>query len=147
MKKLVNIGFATAILAIAFMSCNDNNDDFPEINEVNRVAIDSIEIMKDSVEVDSMEVNAIQKIITYSDYAQGCEGFYGYDYQIEDFDRLVTAYKYKTNSSCGQPKALPWNFDFRPNQTGTYNFKFWKGKDSLDADVWIEKTIVVVDSL
>ncbi|WP_292010094.1 hypothetical protein [Chryseobacterium sp.] len=134
MKKLLYIGFSTLILGILTVSCN-NDDDYQTIESVDKIKIDSVKIM-----YDTMNVFAIQSIRTYSTYSSSCEGFYGYDYIHNDsLSRTVTAYKYRTNGSCAQGNHIGMNqINFRPQQTGTYTFKFWNGDNN-----WITRTIVV----
>jgi len=137
MKKTIITAIA-GILIFSLSSCNDHNSDYDQITEVNRVAIDSVKLVNDT-----MQVFAVQSIITYSDYTSGCEGFYAYDYQRDDFDRYVSTYKFKTDGSCGNSGAHPTKIDFQPRETGNYVFKFWQGKDADSNDIWLEKTVVV----
>ena len=60
-------------------------------------------------------------------------------------NRLVNAYKFKTDGACETPVAQGNKFDFLPQIKGTYTFKFWQGKDTSNNDNILEKTIVVVE--
>ena len=135
----INIKFCfTSLLVTVLFSCNDRQEGDLLIGS-DRVAIDSVKIVQDS-----MDVQTIQSIKTFSNYSKNCEGFYGYDYIYKDeMMREVTAYNFKTDAACAELVTRVSVINFRPQQVGNYTFKFWKGKDSNGADVWIEKSIVV----
>jgi len=133
MKKLLSIGFSVLFSGLVFVSCED--DDYQTVQSIGKIRIDSVKIMKDT-----MDVYSIQSIKTYSTYSSQCEGFYGYDY-IHDssLQRSVIAYKYTTEGPCTQETHVATSqIKFNPRQTGTYTFRFWNGSNS-----WITKTIVV----
>lgn len=134
MKPLFKISFAAAVLGIFLTSCKDD-DDYQTIESVEKVKIDSVKIVNDT-----MSVFSVQSIRTYSTYASKCQGFYGYDYiHTEKFEREVTAYQYFTNGSCAQTSfTAAGQINFSPQKTGTYTFRFWNGDNN-----WIIKTIVV----
>ncbi len=137
MKKLIFPAIAVSLFFIT-VSC-DNNSDYETITDVNKIAIDSAKVVNDT-----MQLGAIQSIITYSKYTSGCEGFYAYDYQRDDMDRYVTTYKYKTDGTCQTDTfSRGSKINFEPRETGTYVFKFWQGTNSANQDVWLEKNIVV----
>ncbi len=138
MKRIINIAIVSAFL-VGIVACNDRFDG-DEIKTIDKVAIDSVRVVSDT-----MVVYDIQSITTFSNYNAGCEGFYGYNYDRDQLDRYVTAYKYKTDASCTNIVAAASKFDFRPEQTGTYVFKFWKGKDQAGNDIWDSKNIVVTN--
>ncbi|MCW3167112.1 hypothetical protein OMO38_01105 [Chryseobacterium sp. 09-1422] len=134
MKAFLNIGLAVIFGGISLVSCKDD-DDYETIQSVDKVKIDSVAIVNDT-----MDVYSVQSIRTYSTYTSGCQGFYGYDYiHTGNFERDVTAYQFNTNGVCTQSTHKSANqFNFSPQQAGTYTFRFWKGDNS-----WITKTIVV----
>lgn len=133
MKKLLNIGFSVALLGLLAVSCND--DDYETIESIDKIKIDSVKIVNDT-----MDVFSVQSIKTYSTYPSQCQGFYGYDYiHDSNFGRSVTAYKYITGGPCNQNSYKGVNqINFSPQQVGKYTLKFWNGGNS-----WITKTIVV----
>ena len=134
MKSLLKISFAAAVLGVFFTSCKDD-DDYQTIESVDKVKIDSVKIVSDT-----MSVFSVQSIRTFSTYASGCHGFYGYDYiHKSDFERDVTAYQYFTNGICTQASHQSANqINFSPQKKGNYTFRFWNGDNN-----WITKTIVV----
>ncbi|KQT18251.1 hypothetical protein ASG31_05860 [Chryseobacterium sp. Leaf404] len=134
MKNLLNIGFIAILSGLVFTSCNDN-EDYETIQSVEKVKIDSVAIVSDT-----MSVFDVQSIRTYQKFTQQCEGFYGYDYaHTADFDRTITAYKFKTNANCGSGTFKTYNqINFAPKVAGKYNFKFSTGDNTF-----ITKTIVV----
>jgi len=84
-------------------------------------------------------------ITTYSKYTGKCEGFYGYDYEKDNFNRNVTSFKFKTTAACDEATvSYASKINFQPQNTGIYTFKFWQNNDA-DQDVWIEKKVVVVE--
>ena len=134
MKSLFKISFAAVVLGVFLTSCKDD-DDYQTIESVDKVKIDSVRIVNDT-----MAVYAVQSIRTYSTYTSGCQGFYGYDYiHNGDFGRDITAYQFTSSGSCSQASHKSANqINFSPQKTGTYTFRFWNGDNN-----WITKTIVV----
>ncbi len=133
MKKILL--FSTAIfVGISIFSCKD--DDYETVQSIDKIKIDSVNIASDT-----MLVNTMQNITTYSTYASTCNGFYGYDYVYKnDLNRDVTAYQYQTNGNCSNHSYVSANsIKFRPQQTGVFTFKFWTGNNT-----WLTKNIVVV---
>lgn len=134
MKSLYKISFAAAVLCLSVISCKDD-DDYQTIESVDKVKIDSVKIVNDT-----MSVFSVQSIRTYSTYASKCQGFYGYDYiYAGEFDRDVTAYQYFTSGACAQTSyTTAGQINFSPRKAGNYTFRFWNGDNN-----WIIKTIVV----
>ncbi|RNA62266.1 hypothetical protein D1631_10160 [Chryseobacterium nematophagum] len=134
MQKNLIIGCSITVLGLFVSSCNDN-EDYSIIQSIDRIKIDSVNIVNDT-----MDVFALQSIRTYSTYPSRCEGFYGYDYIYEDHSsRRITAYRYFRNGPCTQNTYVGVNqINFSPQHKGTYRFSFWNGDDQ-----WIVKTIVV----
>lgn len=137
MKNLFKIG-VPILLVFSLASCNDRLEG-DEILSTEPVKIDSVKIAQDT-----MDIFTTQTIKTYSQYNTKCEGFYGYDYQhVATLERKVISYKFKTSASCGEVATRVSQINFRPQQTGTYFFRFWNGNDTAGANIWIEKNIVV----
>lgn len=134
MKSLLKICFITSFLCLSFISCKED-DDYETIESVEKVKIDSVKIVNDT-----MSVFSVQSIRTYSTYPSKCQGFYGYDYiHSGETERDITAYQYFTNGTCPQVKYSAANqINFRPQKKGVYTFKFWTGDNT-----WITKNIVV----
>ena len=127
-----------AFVVFSLASCNDRLEG-DEILSTEPVKIDSVKIAQDT-----MDIYTTQTIKTYSQFSTQCEGFYGYDYQhIAPLERKVISYKFKTSASCGEMATRTSQINFRPQETGTYLFKFWTGKDAAGANTWVERTIVV----
>ena len=137
MKNILKLSLSV-LMVISLMNCNDRNDE-NLIQSVDRVKIDSVKIAQDS-----MDVFTIQTIKTYSNFANNCEGFYGYDYVHEDqLSRSVSAFKFKTETECGEEFARTSQINFQPQIPGNYTFKFWNGQDAAGENIWLEKTITV----
>lgn len=137
MKNIIKF-ILLVFMVVTLMNCNDRNDE-NLVQSVDRIKIDSVKIPQDS-----MAVFKIQTIKTYSNYANNCEGFYGYDYiHTKQFTRSVSAFKFKTATECGEDVARVSYINFQPQVPGIYIFKFWNGKDAAGQNSWIEKTIKV----
>ena len=137
-KKIVSVIITALGFVLFAVSCDREHDEYG-IQSVDPIKIDSVKIAQTT-----MDVFTIQTIKTYSTYPSGCYGFYGYEYLKDGLTRKVTAYSYQLNGVCAQtPRVGTSAINFRPEEKGTYTFKFWKGKDSSNQDVWIEKTVVV----
>lgn len=133
MKNLLKTGFSVLFSGLVFVSCEDI--EYQTVESIGRIKIDSVKIMKDT-----MNVNTIQSIKTYSTYPSQCEGFYGYDYiHDSNLQRSVTAYKYRAEGPCALEAHVGTSqINFSPRQKGSYVFKFWNGGTN-----WISRTIVV----
>lgn len=137
MKKLI-FPFLLVLPLVLTTSCNDRSEG-EELQSIDPVKIDSVRI-----ESDTIQLSMVLPIKTYSTYSSGCEGFYGYDYMHTDvFERKVVSYKFKTSAACSDPLVRVSQINFQPQQTGTFHFKFWKGKDNSGQNIWIEKSVVV----
>ena len=137
MKKILNVSLVLMISGMAAIACK--SDDSGDIKNVSAVKIDSISVLSDT-----MAVNTLQEIKTFSQYQSGCEGFYGYDYRYDAFNRIVVAYRYKTGDPCQSThRTFVSSLNFVPQQTGNYTFKFWNGTDPSGNDKWISRSVVV----
>ena len=125
-------------IVLSLISCNERLEG-DEIQHTEPVKIDSVKIAQDT-----MDIYSIQTIKTFSQYNTQCEGFYGYDYQhTAPLQRKVISYKFKTSASCGEIATRTSQINFRPQQKGTYIFKFWTGKNTDGTDQWLEQSVVV----
>ena len=130
---------AIFLLLLCVLRCNDRNER-AYVNSSGAVQIDSVKI-----EHDTMALFSIQAIQTFSTFNSSCEGFYGYDYiYADEFNRDVTSYKFTTEAACGEKKVHFSQINFRPQQRGTYFFKFFNGLNSAGKAIWIEKKITVL---
>ncbi len=77
-----------------------------------------------------------------------CHGFDSFYYVKEGFTRTVAiqSYIYEQNSECVtlNNQIIEKTLHFMPSETGTYTFKFWKGKDTNGVDVFEEVVIDVI---
>ncbi|MGZ5274038.1 MAG: hypothetical protein ACXWCA_06975 [Kaistella sp.] len=125
-------------IVFSLISCNERLEG-DEIQHTEPVKIDSVKIAQDT-----MDIYSIQSIKTYSQYSSQCEGFYGYDYQhTAPLERKIVSYKFKTSANCGELATRTSQINFRPQEAGTYLFRFWTGKDAGGTNTWLERTIVV----
>lgn len=133
MKSILKFVFISVFSSVLMMSCNSEEDAEPI--QISKIKVDSISIVNDT-----MDVNSVQSIKTFSTYTNSCHYFYGYDYQSPTgLEREVTAYQYSINGNCNQATYVgERKFNFNPQVKGTYTFKFWKGDND-----WITQNIVV----
>ncbi len=137
MKKILLLCLPL-FLVFSTVSCNDRFEG-EEITNTDFVKIDSVKIAQYS-----MDVYTTQTIKTYSNYAANCEGFYGYDYlHTAPLEREVVSYKFSTGSNCGELVTKASQINFRPQEVGTYHFKFYTGKDAGGQDTWQTEIIEV----
>ena len=121
MKNLIKISLFALPILLGIYSCDNNRDNYDEIESISPFKIDSVKIAQPE-----MDVFTVQTIKTYSTYPNGCTGFYDYNYEKDDLDRYVTTYAYKLkNATCTQATRVGTNgINFRPEVRGTYTFKF-----------------------
>lgn len=137
MKKILLFSITT-VLGFTVINCNDRLEG-DQILSTESLKIDSVKIPQSS-----MDIYTTQTITTYSNYTSKCEGFYGYDYLHTDvLNREVTPYKFKSTAACGDLVTKSSQINFRPQQTGTYQFKFYNGKDSAGQNVYLIENIEV----
>lgn len=121
------------------VSCNERGDEHLMLN-AEATRIDSV-----AIEQDTMFVLSTQAIKTFSKYRANCEGFYGYDYRYSsEFGRQVIAYRFLTDTPCGEETVRESQINFRPQAAGNYHFRFWNGTDSNNENLWLENTVVVL---
>ena len=75
-----------------------------------------------------------------------CHGFDGFYYEKDGFTRTVAIQSFvfeQGNCSETVTELSSQILKFNPTETGTYLFKFWKGKDTAGQDVFEEFSIVV----
>ncbi|WP_124643169.1 MULTISPECIES: hypothetical protein [Amniculibacterium] len=143
MNAILKYSFSALFLLLmgcVAISCDHHRD--PDEGRV--VAYAPLKVDSFKINSDTMLVNSVQSIRTYFTLHSKCEGFYGYQFDKLGMERKVIPYYYKTDGNCSpQDKAYYTQFNFSPETSGIYEFKFWNGKDNAGNDVWIEKSIVV----
>lgn len=75
-----------------------------------------------------------------------CHGFNGYYYEKDDFTRTIAVESYvieKEGCVALTNQELEQTLKFKPTETGTYLFKFWKGKDANGVNIFEEISVVV----
>lgn len=140
MRKIGILTVLVLTLAI-FQSCSISDDDVQSV---------SYEILpvEEAFLPTEMTVNEIYEITLSYVLPSDCYAFNNIYYKKEDFDRtvaIVSAY-FPVNEPCQTLDAvLETSFNFKPLQSGTYYFKFWKGTDENGDDVYEEVDVLVSD--
>ncbi|SEP89881.1 calpain family cysteine peptidase [Flavobacterium urocaniciphilum] len=77
-----------------------------------------------------------------------CHAFDHFYYELDDFTRTVAIQSIviEGNSGCTAltNEIAEQTLRFKPTETGTYTFKFWKGKDSNGQNLFEEVVIDVI---
>jgi hypothetical protein len=129
------IGFL--ILTLTIVSCLD---DEPTLNAVyNYKAIDSVQIGE------IHPARQVTEIKTFYTRTNNCEDFFNYQYDILGNERSVVMIIAELQSNdCEEINETSSNtLQFKPENSGTYNFRFWNGVDENGQDVFIEKEIEI----
>ncbi|MGJ8591386.1 MAG: hypothetical protein ACSHXF_02490 [Aquaticitalea sp.] len=131
----------TCFLILSLTSCSLENDYIP-VAQQEYVPIASVEVPEEFV------LGEIYPIYVTYLRPSGCHLFYNFYYEAEENQRTVavinTVY---SNSECQtyDQEEVEVSFDFMPNQSGTYVFRFWQGKDEAGNDTYYIVEVPVVD--
>ncbi|MFA7615387.1 MAG: hypothetical protein WBF83_11645 [Moheibacter sp.] len=136
MKK---IKWVSAVLFLGFLTVSCLDDERVDNINYQMKAIDSVDIQAVN------GVREITEIKTYYTRLGSCEDFLDFDYSGFEMERRVALITWKVEGdSCTEAAEADYaTLRFRPERPGNYTFKFWKGKDSLNQSVFIEKTITI----
>ncbi len=141
MKKL---GVLLFVMAFWLTACS-TDDDYSKISYV-ITPIDSVD-MPDSAR---LSLTGSINIETFIKSKNNCERFYDYGYEIDGDERFVATWLLRDEGvSCGEEKTYSPILKFRPQEAGTYFFKFWQGERENEQgeteDVYLEKEIVILE--
>lgn len=117
---------------VSLVSCNRSDD--PTFAQKIALTTDSVSIPSDTITLGST-----LQITTYHKLAENCELFQGYSTSDLGNEKLITAYYFKSDSTCGNPSISTAFMIFTPKRSGTFHLKFWKENNQ-----WIEKTLEVL---
>ncbi|MDO5510583.1 MAG: hypothetical protein Q4F57_07795 [Weeksellaceae bacterium] len=134
-----NTILATLLMGVIFIlsSCNKQDDEWSNYSYV-ALKIDSISMP------DSAQLGSAVAIRPYYQRMENCEQFYGFDYQRSDFERTVLAVGLRNSVvQCGDTLTQQSQFTFQPLETGTYNFRFWNGRDAEGDNMFVNEEIVI----
>lgn len=129
MKKIL----ALIGIFLLVVSCNPENDD-PNI----RYELVPIQNVVIADELYFGEENIIT--VEYS-RPTTCHGFNGFLYEKDGNTRTVAVQNYVVENSDCQTltnETREQDFTFSPDETGTYTFKFWQGKDANGNNIFLE---------
>ncbi len=79
-----------------------------------------------------------------------CHSFEGYDYKKQDNERRIAVINKIVNnaSNCDEiDEMVTEMFTFKAQDTGTYTFKFWRGRNEDGEAMYIVKEVPVIDEL
>lgn len=100
----------------------------------------------DSVQIDSIyPARQVTDIKTFFTTTNGCQQFFDYEYTAVGNERTVSVVTSQIEGSgCTDVvETESYTLQFKPEQSGTYTFRFWNGKDAEGQDVFIIREIVV----
>ncbi|WP_329806784.1 hypothetical protein [Flavobacterium facile] len=134
MKKIV------ALIGIFLLSISCSVDDNSPKLHYELLKIDSVELPTDFIinEENDIQINFIRP--------SNCYGFDGFYYEKNEFTRTVAVQGIVFDRDNCTPLSNPISsqtLHFTPTVSGTYTFKFWKGKDANNVDIFEEISIVV----
>ena len=134
MKKII------ALLGIFILSISCSVEDNNTYVHYELLKIDSVILPQDFVlnEENEIQINFIRPT--------NCHGFDGFYYEKDEFTRTVAVQGYvveQDNCTTLTSSTSTQTLRFLPTVSGTYLFKFWKGKDVNDVDIFEEISIVV----
>ena len=91
-------------------------------------------------------VNTENQIVIHYLKPTSCHGFNGFYYDKDEFTRIIAIQSYVLEQDNCTPltnQIVEKTLKFKPTETGTYLFKFWKGKDTNGDDIFEEISVDV----
>lgn len=137
MKKLILI---VTFLAFALSSCSVNNDQEDVTYEILPVS----EIVLPA----AFKAGTDNEIKVSFKRPSNCHSFNGFYYEQKGNERIVAVESVIFNSNDCTPltenNVVTQVLRFNPKTPGNYVFKFWKGKNESNEDIFLTYDIVVV---
>ncbi len=99
---------------------------------------------------DTLQVNQEYNFDINYTRPTSCHSFEGYNYKKEGNERRIAVINKIVNnaSNCEDiDEMVTEMFTFKAQDTGTYTFKFWRGRDADGEAMYIVKEVPVVDEL
>lgn len=132
--------FVTLVLTVVmFQSCSLSDDDTINVQY-------ELLPVEEAFLPTEMTVNEIYEITVSFILPTDCHAYNDIYYSKVDFERtvaIVSAY-FANNEPCETQTAIfETNFNFKPLNSGTYTFKFWKGTDDSGTDLYEEVLVEV----
>lgn len=134
MKKIL----ALIGIFLLVVSCSPESDE-PKVH-FELLPIESVEMPVE------FHVNTENEIKLHFLRPTTCHGFNGFYYGKEDYTRTVAIESYVLEKNDCAPltnQELIETLRFKPTETGTYLFKFWKGKDTNGDNIFEEISVDV----
>lgn len=136
MKKLIAL-FCVFMFVSSCSLDSDNKSIHFEILPVDSVILPA-----------EFHVNTENNIVIKFLRPTSCHGFDGFYYEKDGFTRTVAIQSFVLieNNGCTtlNNQILEQTLRFTPIETGTYTFKFWKGKDANGENIFEEHVIEVI---
>ncbi len=126
------------VISLLLLSCQTDIDD--DDIHLKKIAAFDIDIPE------NLAVNIEHTISFKYALANGCETFYDIEYEVPNENvRIITAFaEVANNQNCTQEyREESFSFKFKPNQSRTYNFKFWIRQNNQGVDEFEEYELVV----
>ena len=140
MRKL-RIVVAFVLTAVMFQSCSLNDDDTVDVQY-------ELLPVEEAFLPTEMTVNEIYEITVSFILPTDCHSYNNIYYSKNDFERtvaIVSAY-FPNNEPCEtQTIVFEKSFNFKPLNSGTYTFKFWKGTDDSGEDLYDDVEVEVTE--
>lgn len=135
MKKIV----ALIGIFLLTISCSTETESDPNVH-YELLAVDSVIMPTD------FYVNVDNEIIIKFLKPSSCHSFDGFYYEKDGFTRTVAIQSFVVelpNCTTLTGEIVGKMLKFKPTETGTYLFKFWKGKNTSGDDVFEEISVEV----
>lgn len=124
------------VLALAMVSCSES-EGTPSY---------FLSTVEDVEMPETYKIDSVSEIKVLYKRPSDCHVFDGFFYRSEDNIRTVAIQFVKPDNGWDclpDDRVFEMPLRFKPQASGTYLFRFWKGKNEAQEDVYIEHEIVV----
>ncbi|HEU4497421.1 MAG TPA: hypothetical protein VFR70_10250 [Flavobacterium sp.] len=139
MRKLISASILAVIAVFTLMSCDLGDSDAPAY-DFELVAIDSVDMPE------TVALGTTREIKVYYRRPTACHFYDGFYYEKNLNVRTVALQMRVLAGQTCQPlqeEAATASFNFYVSNSGSYTFKFYKGKDSSGNNLFLEYQVPV----